>query len=175
MEIFISSLYPISEVKLKCWVWLKQQRLSCHVEQGRDLLQWAFSFTIKHPQEGEMKDKLGKKGGNRGKWNNCWLNLFPLLYDYDSVGVCVSWCSTTRSYRPPNLTFGWYPFHHTQCSGKAFRRMCVTKHNAHSLAKTQRVGHAHWLCGECHGFTRGCDFTHLLNGYSASLVYSAVA
>lgn len=110
IEGFLFLLCPISGKKGKCWACLKPPAVSSQSRTaGRDLLQWAFSFTIKHPQEGEMKDKSSKRAETEE--NEIIADLICSCFVckiITCVGVGVWCCNKICRLNSPNLTFGWY-------------------------------------------------------------------
>lgn len=149
MEEFLFLPVPNNWEESDSRVWLRPPAVSSQARTvGRDLLQWAFSFKIKHPQEGEMKDKSRKRAETEG--NEIIADLLCSRFVckiITSVGVYVCCCNKICLLKSPNLTSGWYFI--TCCvQGRLLVCMCmcvqsgnVTKHNTHSLVKTQRVVH----------------------------------
>lgn len=118
-----SSLRPISEVKVKYLAWLKSPALA---SQSRRTGASPASMGLFLLNETSGADERQKRGGNGVKMKIIAdVRCSCVVREREEGAVRLPRCNKSRPSRPPNPTFGWYPFHLTLCARRAEERACV--------------------------------------------------
>lgn len=125
-----SSLRPISEVKVKCLVWLKSPALASQSRRARagpaSMGLFLLNETSAVGADERQVQESQKRGGNGVKMKIIAdAHCSCVVREREEGAVRSQQRNKSRPCRPPNPAFGWYPFHLTLCARRAEERTCA--------------------------------------------------